>query len=154
MSEEVLGVQPLQRPALARTITETLLITPDRMVVARTSGGKGGAIGGLLGGAIGGAVGGVLQARDAKKKTEQYSQISLESILKADKNNYAIPNAEIQKIEIKSRNRFHITTTKEQHKWYLSPKEMGWTTSSIKEDIKNLENILRPIFGDRLSVEK
>lgn len=154
MGEEVLGVQPLQRPALARTITETLFITPDRIVVARTSGGKGGVIGGLLGGAIGGAVGGVMQARDAKKKTEQYSQISLESILKADKNNYAIPNTDVEKIEIKSRNRFHITTTKEQHKWYLSPKEAGWTTSSIKEDIKNLENILRPIFGDRLSVEK
>jgi len=147
MSEEVLGVQPLERPALARRITETLFVTPDRIVVARTSGG-------LLGSAIGGAVGRVMQAQEAKKKTEQYSQISLESILKADKNNYAIPNADIQKIEIKSRNRFHITTTKEQHKWYLSPKETGWTTSSIKEDIKNLESILRPIFGDKLSVEK
>jgi len=145
-----LGVQPLQRPALARTIRETLFVTPDRIVVARTSGGKGGA----LFGAIGIAVEGVLQQREAKKKTEQYSQISLESILKADKNNYAIPNADIQKIEIKSRNRFHITTTKEQHKWYLSPKEMKWTTSSIHEDIKNLENVLRPIFGDKLSVEK
>jgi hypothetical protein len=87
---EVVGVVPVIRPAFMRIITETLYFTSERTVVAKTSGGKSSM---LLG-----AVGGVLQYQEAKKKGEQYSQLSLEDILKADKSNYAIPTSEVTEV--------------------------------------------------------
>ena len=148
--EKILGTQPLERQSFMKRIFETLLVTSDRLIVARTKGS-------FMTGGVVGALHYMDSAKEAKEKGEALTEASPESILNADKDNYAIPKAEIQKIEIRSRigaTLFHTTTTKETHKWFLSAKEMGWTKSSIHEDIKNLENILRPIFGDKLSVKK
>jgi hypothetical protein len=73
--------------------------------------------------------------------------------LKANENNYVIPNTDIQKIEIKKKNNFQIITNKNKYKWYIIPTEIGWTKSSLKEDIRKLEILLRPIFGDKLYVK-
>ncbi len=150
MSEKVLYTINLNRPAFARMVRETLFVTPDRLIVAKTS-GKGF---GVMFGAGGALYDQLVTEKKAKEKGEKLAEISPEDILKSDENNYAIPNADIQKIEVKSRARFHITTTKKKHKWYLLAKKMEWTKTSIHEDIENLENILRPIFGDKLSVKK
>lgn len=148
--EKILGTQPLERQSFMKRIFETLLVTSDRLILVRTKGS-------FMTGGLVGALRYTESAKEAREKGEALAEGSPESILKADENNYAIPNGEIQKIEIRSRigaTLFHITTTKEKHKWFLAAKEMGWTKSSIHEDIRNLENILRPIFGDKLSVKK
>jgi hypothetical protein len=153
MSEEVLGVIRVFRPAFMRQIYETVYFAPDRTVVARTSGGKGG----MLFGAVGGAIEGALQYEEAKKKGERYSKLSLEDILKADKNSYAIPNSEIIEVELKKFGRgtkLNIKTSQKhgrsmygEAKWYVS--EGAW-----KDIGEKYENMLRPIFKDRLIVKK
>jgi len=157
VSEEVLGVVRAYRPALARIIHETLYFTPDRTIVARLSGGKGGVIGGLLGGAVGGAIGGVLQQREAKKKEEQYSKVSLESILKADKNNYAIPNSEITEVELKKSGKgtkLNIKTSQKHGKSMYGETKWHVFEGAWKDVGQRYENMLRPIFKDRLIVKK
>ncbi len=153
MSEDVLGVIKVLRPALMRQILETVYFTPDRTVVARTSGGKGG----ILFGAVGGVIEGFLMYEEAKKKGEQYSKLSLDDVLKADKNNYAILNSEITEVELKKFGRgtkLNIKTSVKhgssmygETNWYVA--EGGW-----KEVGEKMENMLRPIFKDRLIVKK
>ena len=149
MSEKVLGIIRVFRPAFARQIYEDLFLTPDRVIVARTSGG----IGGMLFGAVGGAIEGVISAYREKKKEKGYLELPLEDVLKADKNNFAIPKSEITKVELKKFGRgakINIITSKKKHKWYaagLIPEKKG-----VK--LEDYENILRPVFGDKLSVKK
>ena len=105
----------------------------------------------VLGGAVGGVVGAVLDARKAKKKDEEQRELSLEDILKADKNNFAIPNSDITEVELKRYVRgtkIEIETSKKygKTKWYA---DGAWKDVGEKH-----ENMLRPIFGDRLSVKK
>jgi len=152
MSEEVLGVIKVFRPAFMRQIHENLYFTLDRTVVARTSGGKGR----MLFGAVGGAIEGAIQYQEAKKKGEQYSQLSLEDILKADKNNYAISNSEITEVELKKfgkGTKLNIkTSTKHGRAMYGETK---WYVEGAWKDIgEKHENMLRPIFKDRLIVKK
>jgi hypothetical protein len=148
LSEEVVGVVPVIRSAFMRIITETLYFTAERTVVAKTSGGKSSM---LLG-----AVGGVLQYQEAKKKGEQYSQLSLEDILKADKSNYAIPTSEVTEVELKKYGKvakinFKTTT---QHGKTLYGETKWQTLEPWKDTGEKLENMLRSIFKDRLIVKK
>jgi hypothetical protein len=165
LSEKVLGAIKVNRPywgwnifEWSSIINEELVFTSDRVLVIRKwSEYVGGSVGATdVVTALMGAVSDAIETSESKRRMwEREKQIrTLKELLKADKNNYAIPNTAIQKIEIKSRKRFHITTTNEKHKWYLTPKKTEWTKSSIHEDVRNLENILRPIFGDKLSVKK
>lgn len=153
MSEEVLGVVKVVRTGFYSTTYETLYFTPDRTVVARIGGGgKSMAIGGLLGGALGAGIAGAMQGREAKKKGEQYSKVSLESILKADKNNYAIPHSEITEVELKKDWRsigLNIKTSKKhgETKWHVF--EEKWKDAS-----ERYESMLRPVFKDRLIVKE
>jgi hypothetical protein len=99
---------------------------------------------------VGGVVGVILDAREAKKK-EEHRELSLEDILKADKNNYAISNSDITEVELKKLWRgthIQIKTSKKygKTKWDV---EGSWKDVGEKYD-----NMLRPIFGDRLSVKK
>lgn len=153
MGEEILGVIKVFRPAFMRQILETVYFTQDRTVVARTGSGKGG----ILFGAVGGAIEGFLQYEETKKKGEQYGKLSLEDVLKADKNNYAIPNGEISEVELKKFGRgtkLNVKTSVKHGKamygetsWYVA--EGGW-----KEVGEKMENMLRPIFKDKLVVKK
>ncbi len=148
LSEEVLCVVPVIRPAFMRIINETLYFTPERTVVARTTGGKSGM---LLG-----AVGGILQYEEAKKKGEQYNQLALEEILKADKNNYAIPISEVTEIELKKFGKvakINMKTTTAHGKAMYG--ETKWQTLEAWKDTgEKYENMLRTVFKDKLVVKK
>jgi hypothetical protein len=149
MNEEVLGSVKVSRITHMGygSVREILYFTTDRMVVARISGGKGG----VLFGAVGGAIEGVQQQKEAEKKGEQYNKLSLEDILKADKNNYAVPNSEIIEVELKKDWRaisLNIKTTKKygETKWHI---EGLWNDAG-----EEYGNMLRPIFAEKLIVKK
>ncbi len=148
MSGEVLGVVPVIRPAFMRIINETLYFTPERTVVARTSGGKSGM---LLG-----AVGGVLQYEEAKKKGERYNQLSLEDVLRADKNSYAIPTSEVTEVELKKYGKVAKINmkTSSQHGKSMYGETKWQTLEPWKDTGEKLENMLRTIFRDKLIVKK
>ncbi len=136
------------RPAFMRIVNETLYFTLERTVVARTSGGKSGM---LLG-----AVGGLLQYEEAKKKGEQYSQLSLEEVLKADKNNYAILSSEVAEVELKKYGKVARISmkTSSQHGKSMYGDTKWQTLEAWKEIGEKLEAMLRTIFKDRLIVKK
>lgn len=86
-----------------------------------------------------------------KKKEKEYSESPLENILKAHTRNYAVPNSEVTEVELKKsakRTELNIKTSK----------NYGETKWSIREASKDAnekyENMLRPIFKDRLIVMK
>jgi len=147
MSEKVLGTIGVFRPAFMKQIAEILFFAPDRTIVARK--GSGGI--GMMFGAVGAAAEAVITARKEKKKEKELREFSLEDILNADKNNYAIPNSDITEVELKKYVRgakLNIKTSKKygKAKWYV---EGAW-----KDVGEKYENMLRPIFGDKLSVKK
>jgi hypothetical protein len=149
MSEEVLATIGVHRTTHMGhvTIFETLFFTPYRTVVARKSSWKGG----TLFGAIGGAIEATLQQREDKKKGEQYSMLSLEDIIKADKNNYAIPNSEITEVELQK----YVRVTKINIKTGKKYGETKWLAEGLWKDVgEKYENMLRPIFKDNLIVKK
>jgi len=121
---------------------EFLLITPDKVIVARP----------------------------LEKHVSIVTPIELpleatavKRILKVIK---TIPNSEITKVELKkswlSGAKIHITTTKKKYKWHIKPttahtRAEGLLTKSkllMKAKLEYYENMLRPIFGDKLSVKK
>jgi len=150
MSEKVFGIIKVNRG----NTRETLFLTPDRVIVARTSGGFGGMFGGI---------GAVISEYKGKKKEKEYLELSPESVLTADKKNFAIPKSEITKVELKKRRfgkELNIATSKKKYEW--SDKiyeEHKWNVAGLipeKKDAKleDYEDILRPIFGEKLSVKK
>jgi hypothetical protein len=52
MSEKVLGIIEVMRPAFPRVINETLFFTPDRVIVAKTSSSGIGMLFGAVGAGI------------------------------------------------------------------------------------------------------
>ena len=137
----------VQRSGFFKAINETLFFTPNKVIVARTSGGPG---------ALFGALGVALQELERLKKEKKYLELSSEEILKSDKNNFEISNSAISKIELKKFGKgakIHITTDKKKHKWYVRPmknKLFGTAASEIDDNAK----MLQPIFGDILSVKR
>jgi len=107
--ENVHGIIPVVRLGLLAGKTHALLIfTSERVIVARTkhSGGSFTALGGILGGVVGAAVGVAAE--------------TLSDVLRADKNNYAIPNSEIRQVEPHKKGLglgvdLHIETDKKKH---------------------------------------
>lgn len=147
MNEKVSRTISVFRPAFMRQISEILFFTSARTIVARA--GSGGI--GMMFGAVGATAEAVITARKVKKIEKEHHKFSVEDILKADKNNYGIPNSEIEKVELKKFGRgakLHIKTRKKygKTKWYARG---AW-----KDVGEKYENMLRPIFGDRLSVKK
>ncbi len=158
MSEKVVGVVKVFRSATFRgMINERLYFTPARIVVARTSSDKGG----YMFGVVGAAADAVRQTREEKKKTEHYSALPLEDMIKADKHNYAIPNGQVRKIELKKQWRgasIEIETDtkviegkKTKQKWVINQRLKD---KPPRDDIPEYADVLRPIFGDRLTVNK
>ena len=148
MSEEVLGSIKVGRLTHMGygSVNETVYFSPDRTVVARTSGAKGG----VLFGAIGGAIEGARQQTEAQKKKEEYSKLPLEDILKADKNNYAVPNSEIIAVELKKDWRVISLNIKTSKKYG----ETKWHIAELWKDAgEKYQNMLRPIFKDKLIVK-
>lgn len=143
MSEEVLNIIRVNRPAFWGRIFETLYFTTDRTVVAKTSSLKVG----MLFGVVGAGIDVALQQHEDEKRGAQYRKSSLDDIIKAHKSNYAIPNSEITAVELSKyfRNTKLVIKTNRKYgetKWYLGEtwKEAGETN----------EKMLRPIFKDKL----
>ena len=90
-------------------------------------------------------------AKKAKKKAEEYRESSMEDVLKADKNNYAIPDSDITKVELKK----YVRGTKLNIKTSKKYGKTKWYAGGAWKDVgEKYENMLRPIFGDKLSVKK
>jgi len=149
MSEKIFGIIEANRPAFMRTIRETLFFTSDKVIVARTSGSSG---------VMFGAIGAIYDSITTTKKAEKMLELPLEDVLKAHKDNYAIPNSEITRVELKSRMRLNIITSKDKHKWYGGGLSRDLILPEKKEKKvrypEDYGNMLRPIFGDKLSVKK
>jgi len=100
-----------------------LVFTSDRIIVAKLAGFLA-----ILGGAIGG-IGG-LYDRVVSKKPEELAGMTLEDILKEDKDNYALPYSEMVKVEMKrggftSSPGVFFNTAKKKHVFVFS-KEDGY----------------------------
>ena len=155
MSEKVLGIIRLMRYSFTRHIIyEHLFITPDRVIVARAAAGPPW----FTPPVIDLAMDFYNIFYKSKKAEKGYLELPLEDVLKADKNNYAIPNSEIIKVELKKwggGSKINITTNKKTHKWFAAG------LISDPEDYENIlykfedyENILQLAFLDKLSVKK
>ena len=98
-----------------------MYITTNRIIIAK--------VGSNLGWTLAfGVVGSVAANRSAEKKSSQLSQLSPESILKADKKNYDIKNNEIIEIEFKkpgalSTGKITIKTHNDIHKFVFKNKD-------------------------------
>ena len=143
--EEVLNVINVNRPNYWGRIFETLYFTADRTIVARTSSQKVG----MLFGVVGAGIDTALQQHEDERKRAQYRKSSLDDIVKANKNNYVIPNSDVTAVELSKyyRNtKLVIRTAKNYGKteWYLGEqwKDVGETNAKL----------LRPIFKDKLIV--
>jgi len=143
MSEEVLGIIQVLKTGF-RSANQILFVTPDRVIVARKSGASGGLFG---------VIGIAIQASKGKKREKEYLELSPEDVLKADKKNFALPNSEIREVELKCGGgnlvELKIITSEKKHKWLVLPFEV-----KKEQRTEDCENILRPVFGDRLSVKK
>ena len=136
-----------------------MIVTQDRVIVARRSSPYLNMSGAWTIG-VGGVIGIALDVLEAKKKknrerheAKEYRELSLEEVLKANKNNYAIPNSDITEVVLKKLWRgvqIQIKTSKKYGKTLWGVDVVG----SWKDVGEKYENMLRPIFGDRLSVKK
>lgn len=115
-----------------------LVFTSDRLVIVKLAGFLA-----LLGGAIGG-IGGIYD-RMVTKKPEELLGMSIEDILKDDKDNYAIPYSEIVKVVMKkggfiSDPTVFFNTAKKKH-LFVFTKENGYN---------NCLNLVRATMPDKL----
>lgn len=112
----------------------------------------------------------IIHMLQSRKKKREYVRLSPEDILNVEKNNFAITASEVSKVElwedwhvryretpwerVRSQPVLRIILSKKVHKhkeykWNL-PKGKHWGTSYLS----HYENLLRPVFGDKLSVKK
>ena len=131
---------------------EVLVFTPNRVFVARfPEGGRGArdAFGIAL------AVIDTLWASHTRRKSEERLMANLEEFLKADKSKFFISTSEIREVELKKRPSVHLLCdlkiiTYGKHEWCVE----GLIPEKKDVKIEDYENMLRPIFGDKLSVKK
>lgn len=107
----------------------------------------------------------VISAHKRKKKEKEYVELPAEDILKADKNNFDIPYSEITKVELSKKLGSIRINMESAPARYIKDEEIEgatywgkWHARGIPEkkkaEIEDYEDILRPVFGDKLSVEK
>ena len=114
MSEKVLGIIRTMK-TFPDIIYEDLIITPDRVIVARATSTMPylGTLVYLMKFAF--------DLNELKKAEKKYLELPPEDILKANKNNFAIPNSEIIKVEAEFGGQLgqlvslSITTTKKKY---------------------------------------
>jgi hypothetical protein len=141
--EEILGIVKVVRTGFSfPSINEELFITTDRVIVARI--GKGGELFGAIGSAV--------QWFRTRGKGEKLEKLPLDDILKADKNNFAIPRAEIRKVELKKFGRgakVNIQASKKEYKWYA-----GGIPDKESAELEDYETVLKSAFPENLRVSK
>ena len=165
MSEDILGIIKVDRPRKwsGSSIHEVLIITSHRVLAIRKwVEHKGSAIGvsDIFDGLILSVLDAIKTAQSKKKMAEREKQAkTLEELLKTHRDNFAIANSEIIEVELKGRS---------AHKWWgkrgiitikTKKKKYTWSYGSLipdKKDVKleDCENMLRPVFEDKLSVKK
>jgi hypothetical protein len=142
---EVLGIIGVHRTGgwTASQIFEALCLTDNRVIVART------AKGGTFGWGAGNAIAAWYKAGSQEQKLDS---LSAEQLLKANENNYDISYSKIKEVELKKFGLgafINITTDEKKYRW---------TARGIpglkRPRIEDFEKILRPVFGDRLTVSK
>ena len=130
MNEEILEV-------IETTDRKGLHFTSNRVIVAK--------LGGQALSMAFGVFGALAESRMRAKKKEQLKKLSPESILTADKKNFAIPYTEVTKVEMSKGflgGKVKITVGAKKHQFKLSkPKEF-----------QSYVNVLQPILSDKLSV--
>ena len=173
MGEEVLGAIRVSRPNMSimgaewisSDINEIVYFTQDRTVVAETYGVFKPVATPEDDGLVDiGAVKVVEGALQHKVKDPSfpsgYETLTLDIIIKAHKGNYAIPNSEITEVELKKffRGTKLIIKTREKHRFFLGIGKTNWYVDGYEGAWKDVgekfENMLRPIFKERLVVKK
>ena len=144
--KEVLGIIRGGRWTFARhMVFEDLFFTPDRVFVARVATGAPW----YAPTEIDIAKSLYNVSYKLKKSEKGYLELPLGDVLKADKNNYAISNSEIIKVELKKFGRgsfINITTNKKTQKWFT----LGLIPEKKDVKLEDYENILRQAFPDKL----
>jgi len=167
VSGKVLGILRAKRSvfSIPPTVHEFLLFTPERVVVVRQSAK-------LLPYPTVGA-----QADVSGMLVEFLKTMKVEDVLRSDKHNFAIPLSEIKKVELTKwvipRGFFEmevyprgatgsdVDKLEKSHGWIelsiiTSEKKHQWKDLEIPKkkplEFEDCQNILRPIFGDKLSV--
>lgn len=118
MSEEKLGVV---RCKLGATDYD-LFFTPQRVVVAKTGNS-------LMWAALLGAIGQAIAAHMSKKRSEQLRDLTIESILSADRQNFHIAYEDVVRAQVKKpgglmAGKLTIDTGAKAHKFILADKKM------------------------------
>lgn len=139
---EVIGIIGARRTGgwTVSQIFEALCLTDDRVIVTRTA--KSGALG----------MGAPVAWYNARSQEQKLVGLSAEQLLKANENNYDIPYSKIKEVALKKFGLgtfINIITDEKKYRWaargipgYEHPR------------IEDFEKILRPVFGDRLTVSK
>jgi hypothetical protein len=142
---EVLGIIGVRRTGgwTVSQIFEALCLMDDKVIVTRTA--KGGA----FGWGVGDAIAAWYKADSQEQKLES---VTAEQLLKANENNYDIPYSKIKKVELKKFGLgafINIITDEKKYRW-AARGIPGFKHPRIED----FEKILRPVFGDRLTVSK
>jgi hypothetical protein len=146
LSSRVLGVIGVRRTAgwTFSQIFEALILTDDKVIVMRT------AEGGYFGWGVGNVISAWYRAGDQE---EQLARVSSEELLSLiNENDYEIPYSRIKKVELKKFGLgafITIVTDEKKEKWAARG-----IPSKKKARFEDFENILLPIFADKLSVSK
>ena len=150
MAEKILGVIRLRAGVRAPT---ALFFSSNRLIVAKTVGGKW-----RFALASFGVWGEDAADSRAKQKAEKLRELSPESILKADKNNFAIPYSDITKVEMKKGGRMRgsklkvFTDTKKYDFRIFSKRALAGFVYREHKEIEDQVNLVRSVLSDRLSV--
>ena len=138
---EVIGIMGARRRGWSVSqVFEALCLMEDRVIVART------AQGGLFGG------GAIPAWYKAASQEQKLVGLSAEQLLKASENNYDIPYSKIKRVELKKFGLgafINIITDEKKYRW-AARGIPGYEHPGIED----FEKILRPVFGDRLTVSK
>jgi hypothetical protein len=124
-------------------IFETLILMDDRAIVVRTA----------EGGAFGWGAGNAISAwHKSGEQEKQLAEVSPQEILRSNVNNYEIAYSSVKNVQLKKFGlgvSIRIVTDEKEYKWSARgiPGKKNWK-------IEDFENILQPIFADRLSVMK
>lgn len=147
--EEILTVEKAEKPGGHADVSDKivghieidggmLFFTSKRVIVARTSGIPTAFL-------IGGALGVGIAKHRATRKYRKLSDVSAEAILAYSRKNYAIPYAEITKVEMNKpsvllRGNTIISTTGKEHKFWMTK----------KREFMNQVDLLSSVLPDKI----
>jgi hypothetical protein len=131
---------------------KTLYFTPNRVIVAKT----GGKAGYLFGG-----IGAGITAYREQKKREELRKLSPESVLRADKHNFAIPYSDILRVEMKKKRFSGSICLIAGHKFGKDMKKKDKTTAIdvyryekaiAKKGFEDCVDCVRSVLPEKLSI--